>query len=88
MTKRMISALAGGIVAAALIVGPALADKLEKVDGKNITVGGKSYEVSASRTKVTIAGKEGNRDALKAGMDCKIEGGGQTPTELKSIDCK
>lgn len=74
------------VAATALMVGPALAEKLTKVDGKNIEAGGKKYEVSGSRTKVTVAGKAGSRDSLKVGMDCTISGaaGG----EATAVDCK
>lgn len=73
-------------VAAMLAVSPALADKVEKADGGNITVGGKQYKVSGSRTKVTIKGAAGTRDAIKVGMDCTVTGpaGG----EASAVDCK
>ena len=73
-------------VAAVLAVGPALADKVEKADGGSITVAGKEYKVSGSRTKVTIKGAAGTRDAIKVGMDCTVTGaaGG----EASAIDCK
>jgi hypothetical protein len=82
MTKTLM--LAG--VAAVLAVGPALADKVEKADGGSITVAGKEYKVSGSRTKVTIKGAAGTRDAIKVGMDCTVTGaaGG----EASAIDCK
>jgi hypothetical protein len=82
MKKTVI--LAG--VAFALAVGPALADKVEKAEGGSITVGGKEYKLSGSRTKVTIKGAAGTRDAVKAGMDCTVTGaaGG----EASAVDCK
>ena len=82
MTKTLILAAA----AFTLAVGPALADKVEKSDGKMITVGGKEYTLSGSRTKVTIKGAAGSRDAVKAGMDCTVTGpaGG----EASAVDCK
>jgi len=52
-------------------------------DGKQV-----KSEPSGSRTKITIAGKEGKRGDLKAGMSCEIEykpGGDNEPT---SIACK
>jgi hypothetical protein len=72
--------------ALALISGPALADKVEKADRSSITVGGKEYKLSGSRTKVTIKGAAGDREALKAGMDCTVTGspGG----EATAVDCK
>ncbi len=73
------------VAVTALTVGPALAEKLTKVDGKNIELGGKKYEVSSSRTKLTIAGKPGTRDALKVGMDCKATASG---ADLTGLDCK
>jgi hypothetical protein len=83
---RTISIIAAGIAAVALTAAPALAEKLTKVDGKNIAAGGKAYEVSGSRTKVTIGGKASTRDSLKVGMDCDIKGpaGG----EATSVACK
>jgi hypothetical protein len=80
--KTMILAAA----ALALAVGPALADKVEKADGGSITVAGKDYKLSGSRTKVTIKGAAGTRDAIKAGMDCTVTGpaGG----EASAVDCK
>jgi hypothetical protein len=70
----------------ALVVGPALADKVEKAEGGSITVAGKEYKLSGSRTKVTIKGAAGTRDAIKAGMDCTVTGpaGGEAAT----VDCK
>jgi hypothetical protein len=83
MMKTLILA---GVASFALAVGPALADKVEKSDGKSITVGGKDYTLSGSRTKVTIKGAAGTREAVKAGMDCTVTGpaGG----EATAIDCK
>ena len=54
-------------------VGPLM--KIE--DGKKITFNGAdgkpvSMEVSGSRTKVTIAGKEAQRNQLKVGQSCEI----------------
>jgi hypothetical protein len=76
------------ILAAALAfaVSPALADKVEKADGGSITVAGKDYKLSGPRTKVTIKGAAGTRDAVKAGMDCTVTGpaGG----EASAVDCK
>jgi hypothetical protein len=81
MTKTLI--LAGALMFA---VSPAFADKVEKSDGKMITVGGKDYQLSGSRTKVTIKGAAGTREAVKAGMDCTVTGpaGG----EATAVDCK
>lgn len=84
MTKA-ISLIAAGIATAALSIGPALADKVTAYDGrKNITVGGKSYEISGSRTKIMIGGKAGDRGSLKVGMDCTVKGSG----EASEITCK
>ena len=49
-------------------------------DGKKLTV-----EPSGSRTKIQIAGKEGKRDDLKAGLNCDITykpDGDHEPTEI------
>lgn len=42
-------------------------------------------EISGSRTAITIAGQKGDREGIKTGMNCSIEGpeGG----EAKSISC-
>lgn len=81
MTKTLVLA-----AALAFAVSPALADKVEKADGGSITVAGKEYKLSGSRTKVTIKGAAGTRDAVKAGMDCTVTGpaGG----EASAVDCK
>ena len=81
MIKSVI--LAGALVFA---VSPALADKVEKAEGGSITVGGKDYKLSGSRTKVMIKGAAGTRDDVKAGMDCTVTGpaGG----EASAVDCK
>lgn len=52
------------------------------VKGKKITA-----SVSGSRTKITVGGKKGKRQSLKAGMDCKVSYAGDGG-EAKSIDCK
>ena len=81
MTKTLI--LAGALV---LAVSPALADKVEKAEGGSITVGGKEYKLSGSRTKVMIKGAAGTADAITVGMDCAVTGpaGG----EASAVDCK
>lgn len=84
MKKSVIAVIAAGVAAAALTVSPALAAKVEKMDAKSITVGGKTYGVSGKRTKVMIKGKAGTRDAIKVGMDCTVKGTG----EASEIDCK
>ena len=70
----------------ALAVSPAFAEKVDKADGKSMTIGGKDYTMSGSRTKVTIKGAAGTRDDVKAGMDCTVTGpaGGEAAT----VDCK
>jgi hypothetical protein len=70
----------------ALVVSPAFADKVDKAEGGSVTVAGKEYKISGSRTKVTIKGAAGTRDAIKAGMDCMVTGpaGG----EATAVDCK
>jgi hypothetical protein len=54
---------------------------LKTTDGKTTTV-----SVSGSRTKVTIAGKPGNRDNIKAGMTCTAAGA--EGSDATSLDCK
>jgi hypothetical protein len=81
MTKTLI--LAGAF---ALAVSPAFADKVTASDGKSVTVGGKTYTMSGSRTKVTIKGAASSRENVKADMDCTVTGadGG----EATAVDCK
>ena len=54
---------------------------LKTSDGKTTTVG-----VSGSRTKVTIAGQAGSREAIKAGMVCTAAGA--DGSDATSLDCK
>lgn len=60
-------------------------------DGRKISFDVKgarhTASISGSRTKITVGGKPGNRGALKAGMDCKVNYAGDGG-EAKSIDCK
>jgi tripartite-type tricarboxylate transporter receptor subunit TctC len=42
-------------------------------------------EVSGSRTEVTIAGQKGNRDSIKVGMTCTVDG--PSGGEAKSVTC-
>jgi hypothetical protein len=83
-TKMMKTLILAGAVA--FVVSPALADKVDKAEGGSITVAGKEYKLSGSRTKVTIKGAAGTREAIKAGMDCTVTGpaGG----EATAVDCK
>lgn len=84
--KKTIVALAAAAFVTTVAIGPALADKITAWDGRDkITVGGKKYEVSGKRTKVTIKGAAGTREMLKVGMDCKVSGpvGG----EATAISC-
>lgn len=52
--------------------------------GRTVVIGGTKYKVSGSRTKITIKGKPGSRDDIKAGMMCDAKGKG----EATSIACK
>jgi hypothetical protein len=83
MTKTLIMA---GIASFALAVSPALAEKVEKAENNTITVAGKEYKLSGSRTKVTIKGAAGTREAITVGMDCTVTGpaGG----EASAVECK
>ena len=54
---------------------------LKTADGKVATVA-----VSGSRTKVMVGGKEGSRDAIKAGMTCTATG--PEGADATSLDCK
>jgi hypothetical protein len=42
-------------------------------------------EVSGSRTEVTIGGQKSNRDAIKVGMSCEVQG--PSGGEAKAIKC-
>ena len=84
---KKVNAMVAATFVATLAAGPAHAGKVTAWDGKDkITVGGKTYEVSGKRTKVTIKGAASSRDSIKAGMDCTISGpaGG----EATAISCK
>jgi hypothetical protein len=84
--NKTVLILAAAAFAATVAVGPALADKVTAWDGRDkITIGGKKYEVSGKRTKVTIKGAAATREMLKVGMDCKVSGpaGG----EATAISC-
>lgn len=77
-------------VPVAKATGPLLevADKGRKItfaatDGKKLTV-----EPSGSRTKIMIAGKEGKRDDLKAGLNCEITYKTDGDMEPTNINCK
>ena len=77
-------------VSMAKATGPLLevADKGRKItfaatDGKKITT-----EPSGSRTKILIAGKEGKREDLKAGLNCEITYKPDGDMEPSNIDCK
>jgi hypothetical protein len=85
--KKLIATVTFGFAAASFAIAPAMAGKVTAWDGRDkITVGGKTYEVSGKRTKVTIGGAASSRDYLKAGMDCSVSGpaGG----EATAITCK
>ena len=54
MNKTFLTLATAAFVTTAA-VGPALADKVTAWDGRDkITIGGKQYEISGKRTKVTI----------------------------------
>ena len=60
--KKVTATIAATFVAT-LAAGPACAGKVTAWYGKDkITVGGKTYEVSGKRTKVTIKGAASSRD--------------------------
>jgi hypothetical protein len=74
VNKRFLTLATAAFVTTAA-VGPALADKVTAWDGRDkITIGGKQYEISGKRTKVTIKGAAAIREMLKVGMDCKVSG--------------
>lgn len=83
--KKMFAIAATLAVSTTFATSPALAAKVTAWDGRDkITVGGKTYEVSGKRTKVTIKGGASSRDYIKVGMDCSVTGG----KEAASITCK
>ena len=60
--------------------------KLIKFQGTGAQV---ASAISKSRTKITIGGKEADRKALKAGLDCTIEyNPGNAENEASKVDCK
>ena len=80
MMKTLI--LAGAV---AFVVSPAFADKVEKAEGGSITVGGKEYKLSGSRTEIKVGGQKSARENIKTGMTCTIEG--PSGGEAKTISC-
>ena len=42
-------------------------------------------EVSGSRTEITVAGQKSNRDGIKVGMACTVEG--PSGGEAKAVKC-
>jgi hypothetical protein len=54
-------------------------------EGRVIEVGGKKFNVSASRTKITIAGKDGQRGDLKDGLNCTVTAEGDAAS---TVTCK
>ncbi len=89
-TIALLKAALETTVSMAKATGPLLevADKGRKItfaaaDGKKITV-----EPSGSRTKIIVAGKEGTRDDLKAGLNCEITYKPDGDMEPSNIDCK
>jgi len=60
--------------------------KLIKFQGTGAQV---ASAISKSRTKITIGGKEADRKALKAGLDCTIEyNPGNAENEASKVDCQ
>ncbi len=89
-TIALLKAALETTVSMAKASGPLLdvADKGRKItfaaaDGKKLTV-----EPSGSRTKIVVAGKEGTRDDLKAGLNCEITYKPDGDHEPSAIDCK
>jgi len=89
-TIALLKAALETTVSMAKATGPLLdvQDKGRKVtfaaaDGRKLTV-----EPSGSRTKIQIAGKDGTRDDLKAGLNCDITYKPDGNMEPTLIDCK
>ncbi len=89
-TIALLKAALETTVSMAKATGPLLevADKGRKItfaaaDGNKITV-----EPSGSRTKIIVAGKDGTRDDLKAGLNCEITYKPDGDMEPSNIDCK
>lgn len=100
MKKLPIGAIGTALVLAAHPVAPQAPSKIDAVEIEKreprglrarepatvfIITGDRRLKVSGFRTKVTIAGKEADRDHLKAGMECEVEAKGD---EAVRIDCK
>ena len=56
--------------------------------GRTIHIGDDKAKISGSRTKVTIAGKPGDRGAIKVGMTCTADLKGESGSEAKTISCE
>lgn len=54
-------------------------------EGRQVVVGGQTYNVSASRTKITIGGKDAQRGDLKDGLNCTVTAEGDAAS---AISCK
>ena len=54
---------------------------IKTTDGKTTTI-----SISGSRTKVTIAGQPGTREAIKAGMTCTAVG--PAGADATTLDCR
>ena len=81
----MITAIAVGFATSVMMVSPLHAADVTAVDGKKITMGDDTVEISSSRTKLTINGNEDVRDNIKVGMDCVAA---PTTGEAETMECK
>lgn len=88
MKKVLLASILGGAFAIGATM-PVMAQAIEGTvaavegEGRTVVIGDKKVAVSGSGTKVTIGGKEGKRDQIKAGMTCKADG-----EAAKTLDCK
>ena len=57
-------------------------------EGRVVTIGGTKVKISGSRTKVTIGGKEADREEIKKGMSCTaVVAKRKGKDEAKSVAC-
>jgi hypothetical protein len=87
MKKVLLASILGSAFALSAVM-PAMAEIEGKVsgvegEGRQVMIGDKTVAVSNSGTKVTINGKEGKRDQVKAGMTCKADA-----EKATMLDCK
>ena len=83
----LVASVLGAVVALGSFAASAedLSGKVTKAEGKNVSIGKKSFEISNSRTEVMVKGKKAKRGDIKVGMNCTASVEGE---EAKKVDCK